>query len=326
VKTKTRNQLMLLLAALIVLAAAISAQAQTCTPPLWQGSVNATGSCNRLVVRWLNRDSISLIDHFTVRWLTDGLTHTLPANAIQDVRDDIYCQWASHVTITQFNKNGSVCFVNSTGAAPHTPSCDLCSGQQSPLGVVNSASGRGYSTADSLLTAYGQNLTTVTATASTKPFPTNLGGLQVWIDDQPCGLSFVSPLQANFYAPAGIRAGLRTVRATNAAGQSFFGDIFIQTQGPGVFTRDGTGTGAAAAQYYPNVASFFLTGINPALFSLGDVRLIAGGVSYPVQYVGQTGDNLIGLVQINVLNLPVSGQGAFFRVAGYESNGFVIQR
>ena len=222
---------MLLLAALIVLAAAISAQAQTCTPPLWQGSVNATGSCNRLVVRWLNRDSISLIDHFTVRWLTDGLTHTLPANAIQDVRDDIYCQWASHVTITQFNKNGSVCFVNSTGAAPHTPSCDLCSGQQSPLGVVNSASGRGYSTADSLLTAYGQNLTTVTATASTKPFPTNLGGLQVWIDDQPCGLSFVSPLQANFYAPAGIRAGLRTVRATNAAGQSFFGDIFIQTQG-----------------------------------------------------------------------------------------------
>lgn len=297
--------------------------AQTCIPPTWQGNTN---SCQGINGKFLNRNSINDIDHFVAVWNTDGVSQVLPGNALGVSRTGLSCNWSSTITLTQYLKNGASCVTNSTGSAPHTFPCSLCGNAAAPLTILNALNYRSSSTSDSIAVAFGEGLTTVTAAAIAKPLPLNLGGVQVWVDDVQAGLFFVSPLQVNFYVPSGLSVGLKNVRITNTEGKTFTGQIYLAVQAPGVATKDGTGAGDAAADYGNGYVALFATGINYNLLTKADITLHTSAGDYPCQYVGPTGNALIGLVQINVLNVPILGQGAELHVGGFVSQGFILRR
>lgn len=308
----------ILLGTLLACALALSAVAQDLK------FTASLGGCDNLFVAWFTsrNDVISQ----TLRY-SDNFSPAIASSVRSFNRVGVGCGAHFGVTILQQYANGQS--ASASLGDNHNRPCDQCGATIAPVGVVGAAHFRRYTTADSLAAAFGSGITTVTASANSRPLPLSLGGVQVWVDEVQAGMVFVSPNQANFHVPPGIQAGLRSVRMTNAEGKSFFGDIYIQTQGPGVFTRDGTGGGVAAADYYNGgTVSIWATGINPQLVNASDVVLIAGGVRYPAQFVETPTQakpaQFVGVVQINFVGVPYNGQGAFIEVAGYQSNGFLI--
>lgn len=200
---------------------------------------------------------------------------------------------------------------------------------------------------ESIVSAFGTSLATVTQTANTLPLPSTLGGTTVRVRDEQgiekvAQLFFVSPNQVNYLVPAGLSEGLATVTITNAAGEASRGLLTIARVAPGLFTADGSGRGYAAADVqqvrsdgstaYNRVARFdpfanqFVA--NPiALPSLEQVFLILygtgwrqrtaqtavratiGGLPAEVMFAGPQG-RYAGLDQMNLrLPLGLAGRG-----------------
>src|SRR5690348_815320 len=116
-RQRTKVELAIILGLALLIAMVAGARAQSCMPPLFQGEVT---SCQGINIKFLNKNAIPDIDHFTVRWNTDAVVHTVSGSATGDSRTGLPCNWSSSVTITQFLKNGASCVTNSTGPAPHT--------------------------------------------------------------------------------------------------------------------------------------------------------------------------------------------------------------
>jgi len=258
---------------------------------------------------------------------SDGFVVNLPGSARSYSRTGVGCSAHFGVTATVTFANGQV--GTAYLADNHNRNCSECGASIAPISVVNAADFRTYSSPDSIATIFGANLTTTTASASILPLPANLAGVQVTIDGLDCGLFFVSPNQINFHIPANVVAGLRSVRATNGAGQTFFGDFFIQSQGPGVFTKDSTGEGAAAGYFVAAngqlYAVLYATGITPEGLNPSDVLLRTPGGTWGATWVGFA-PGFVGLVQINV-PIPAStanGQGAQLIVGAVASQGFLL--
>src|SRR6185295_2660756 len=83
--------------------------------------------------------------------------------------------------------------------------------------VVSAASYKRDSIAqESIVSAFGENLTTGIAVANTIPLPTTLDNTSLFVRDannqeRPASLFFVSPGQINFHIPAGTAAGTATI-------------------------------------------------------------------------------------------------------------------
>jgi uncharacterized protein (TIGR03437 family) len=106
--------------------------------------------------------------------------------------------------------------------------------------------------ADSIVSAFGNELATMTATATTPALPSLLGGTRVMVQDSVgrevlAPLFFVSPNQVNYLVPAGLAEGLATVTITNAAGEVSRGLLNLTRVAPAIFTADASGKGFAAA-------------------------------------------------------------------------------
>ncbi len=126
--------------------------------------------------------------------------------------------------------------------------------------VVSAASPNAGVAADSLATIYGNQLSTQTAVATSLPWPTNLGDVQVvyvanvgspW---KMASLIFVSPSQINLWIPPGISPGAATVEFPVTGLPMGVGTaalrvipVNIQNVAPALFSTDGSGTGTAAA-------------------------------------------------------------------------------
>jgi uncharacterized protein (TIGR03437 family) len=117
-------------------------------------------------------------------------------------------------------------------------------------GVVSAAADSGRPVvAGSLISIYGGQLATETATASTIPLPTTLGGTTVIVDGRPAPLYFVSPGQINLQLPSqtNIGSARAVVTANGIAGPEA---MFAVTEAtPAVFTLP---DGRAIAQNYPD--------------------------------------------------------------------------
>src|SRR6202011_3036108 len=79
--------------------------------------------------------------------------------------------------------------------------------QNGSVSVTSAASAGAGVSAEALATASGSGLASQTAAAQSAPWPTNLGGITVDVQDsgsmsRPAGLLFVSPGQINFQIPA----------------------------------------------------------------------------------------------------------------------------
>ncbi|MGH9838077.1 MAG: hypothetical protein ACREEM_04760, partial [Blastocatellia bacterium] len=127
----------------------------------------------------------------------------------------------------------------------------------SALRTVSSVSAASFSmtaglAAEEIASAFGMNLASSMASATTVPLPTTLSGTTVKVRDNPgveriAPLFYVSPDQINFLVPSGTAAGLATVTVTNSAGEISTGTVAIFSVVPSLFAANSAGTGVAAA-------------------------------------------------------------------------------
>ncbi len=213
-----------------------------------------------------------------------------------------------------------------------------------PLATVSAASYSAESLApETISAAFGANLASGIAEATSLPLPTTLGGVSVNVRDSAgmdrlAGLFFVSPGQINLLIPAGTALGQATISVTNANGIVASGLLNITAVAPGIFTANANGQGVPTrlsflrvnpdgTQTFVFVAQFdAAAGLwVPLPFELGpegelDFLILfgtglrgrsalsaatcqIGGVNVPVPFAGAVGQ-LAGFDQVNVGPLP----------------------
>ena len=194
-------------------------------------------------------------------------------------------------------------------------------------------------TQDSIASMYGMNLASTTASATSQPLPTLLGGSSVTITDAggnqiPAPLIYVSPTQINFVIPHGVAAGAATFSINNGTSM-LTASANVQGISPALFSANSSSMGVAAATALVQngstltpipvfqcdssgcssvpisvangtvYVSFYGTGIRYA----SNVSVTVNGVNAPVQFVGPA-PGFTGLDQINVsLDPSLAGTG-----------------
>jgi uncharacterized protein (TIGR03437 family) len=126
--------------------------------------------------------------------------------------------------------------------------------------VVSAANPTVGVTADSLASIFGSQLSTQTAIAPGLPWPYQLGDIQVvYVRDSAgkmpmAAIFYVSPSQVNIWIPPGIAPGAASVEFPFTGLPPGVGTaalhvvpVNIRAVAPGLFSADGTGTGAAGA-------------------------------------------------------------------------------
>lgn len=173
-----------------------------------------------------------------------------------------------------------------------------------------------YSLAGGEFTAiYGLNLTTASA-AATQPYPTQLGDVQVTVNNTPVPLQFAGPTQVNVILPD-LAPGLYPLTIKNAAGQHTV-NVLIEAAVPALFTQNASGSGpasalnaltgipvtAAAPLRAGDYVSLYLTGLGLATpnggLSYANVQptVTVGGKTCAVSFAGRN-PSYSGLDQIN---------------------------
>jgi len=161
--------------------------------------------------------------------------------------------------------------------------------------VVNAASYAQPVTPGSLVSIFGTNLASATASAPGQPLPIKLAGTSVTVNGVPAPLQFVSPDQINAEVPSATSVCFfcvdsATFVVTTAAGSSPAANVPLTMYAPGMFTDDGSGCGQAAALNLPaysvnspsNSASpgdylaLFGTGLGPVYFPPPDGASASG--------------------------------------------------
>ncbi len=219
--------------------------------------------------------------------------------------------------------------------------------------------------ADSIASAFGTNLATMTNGAVSLPLPNTLGGTVVKVKDaqgieRSAPLFFVSPHQINYLIPAGTADGIAAVTITNGNGEVTSGLLSIGKVAPGLFTADASGQGFAAADvvYVAADGSQTLTSVTRydaaqnkrvawpidlsgeaavlVLYGTGirqrsdlnTVQVRIDGLEAVLDYAGQQG-GYFGLDQVNVrLPKSLSGRGLVtvqLRVGGKAANPVQVQ-
>ena len=227
-----------------------------------------------------------------------------------------------------------------------------------PFATVSSASfAYGFAAPESLVTAFGKNFASGTASEQGLPLPFSLAGTSVSVTDatgtmRPAPLLYVSPTQINFEIPAGVGTGTRNITIAEQGGSTQTASIAIQPVAPSLFQLNAAGLAAASivsiangVQSYGNVyaidngvlaaAPVNLTpdAVYLVLYGTG-IRGAGGAVTADIQgfdaEVTYAGPQLQfpGLDQVNVL-LPKSLAGAgivniVLTAAGAASNTVTI--
>jgi uncharacterized protein (TIGR03437 family) len=178
-----------------------------------------------------------------------------------------------------------------------------------------------------IVAAFGTNLSTSMAVATTIPLPKELGGTRVTVSGQQAALFFVSPLQVNYQIPPTVSPGTAEVVITRADGISSRETIQILNSAPAIFTlnQSGSGTGAIldgrtfklgpfngwTESGEPTILALFGTGLGDASRSSGvspRLRVLVEGIEARLHYAGPH-PVFVGLDQINFeLPLPVESQ------------------
>jgi hypothetical protein len=119
-----------------------------------------------------------------------------------------------------------------------------------PFGVVHAASyDAGPFAAGQLLTVYGRNFTSRSASAQGIPAPTTLGGVSVSVGNQPAALYFVSAGQINLLLPAGLPPGTATLAIRSESGETATAEIEIGETAPGLFVASALGNWSPDANF-----------------------------------------------------------------------------
>jgi uncharacterized protein (TIGR03437 family) len=107
----------------------------------------------------------------------------------------------------------------------------------------------------SIVSAFGQQLATGEASASTVPLPLQLSGTQARVRDaagvdRPAQLFYAGPSQINFVMPEGTSSGLAALTITAGDGAVSTGTINVVPVSPAFFTSNSSGIGVPAGSAY----------------------------------------------------------------------------
>lgn len=124
-----------------------------------------------------------------------------------------------------------------------------------PLPTLASVSAAGYGgelATDSIVAAFGSNLTANTAAANSLPLPTQLAGVTVKVTDsekvtRDAPLFFVSPSQINYLVPTGTKPGIAEIAVFNGGAQVAKSEAPVNPVAPALFTANASGQGVPAA-------------------------------------------------------------------------------
>jgi len=202
-----------------------------------------------------------------------------------------------------------------------------------PQGVVNAASFAPFTAGVSpreYLTLFGSGLAAAPVAASSLPFPTTLGNVQVLIDNVAAPLSYVSPTQINLLVPAAIpeaAGSIVQIQVMNGKSASNTVTDFVYASTAGVFSDSANGLGYAAALH--NADFSLVTSSSPAqpgetvdlfLTGLGDVFPSppdgAAGPSPPSQQLSKT--TVSPTVAVGGMAATVLFSGLAPGLAGYQ--------
>lgn len=346
----------------------------------------STGTANGLYFTSYLQGALSSTNTFTTRG-ADGTAILLPAQGVEighqrvnsdfsPSYDDTYAvafKPAADGTVTnpdsQYAVGGAGNFIIGAGRGSNyqltayvkAPAVGGTGVFLNPQAVVNAASSVPFTASvapGEFVTLAGTGLATAPASASSLPFPTTLGGVQVsvaWVDvngkpqSAPAPLSFVSPTQINAMVPysAPSDESLIAFQVTNNGVPSNTARVYCGLTAPGIFTIPSGGIGNGAIQH----ADFSLvSGASPAkagetvliyLTGLGSVTpsvvagaaapsnplasatvpdVYIGGIKARVLFSGLT-PGAAGLYQVNV-TIPAgvtAGSNASIEIATFDS-------
>jgi uncharacterized protein (TIGR03437 family) len=197
--------------------------------------------------------------------------------------------------------------------------------QLTSAGTVNGANWRsGDFAPGSLISLFGQNFSTETASSSGFPLPTTLAGVRVILNGAPAPLLYVSPTQINAVVAADVWLGRGGVIIQNGLGQNrqipititeTAPELFIWNTGEVIaFNEDGTMNSAEAPAPAGSVVTVYLTGVGPVeppvptgspagiqplSVSTADYWAEVGGVPAAVEWLGMA-PGYAGLGQANI--------------------------
>jgi uncharacterized protein (TIGR03437 family) len=184
-----------------------------------------------------------------------------------------------------------------------------------PQGVTNSATSAPFTAGISngeLLTLFGSNLAQSTAAATTLPFPTSLGGVQVLINGYNAPIYYVSPTQISVIVPFENTFSVAQIQVTNGDGSSNIVTSPVYQTTPGIYTIDSSfggvgpgGLGFAAAEHgdYSVVSK-----TNPAQPGETIALYVTGlGNVYPPNPDGAAGPANPASVPTNQFTIDVNG-------------------
>ncbi len=201
----------------------------------------------------------------------------------------------------------------------------------SPMGVVNSASSAPFTAGVSrgeLITLSGINIGPgALQVASTVPFPTTLGGVQVLINNRPAPIYYVSSTQVAAVVPYETTTSIAQIQVVYNQNSSNVVTELVNATTPGVFTNPPGGLGNAAAEHADGslvtpsspaqigeTIAVFVTGLGDVLPSIADgapgvfgstsniITADVSGTAATVAYAGLA-PGLVGLYQVN-LQIP----------------------
>ncbi len=115
-----------------------------------------------------------------------------------------------------------------------------------PVTTVSAASYQEDNAPESIVAAFGANMSPITATATTVPLPLSLGDVSVIVDGKLSRLFFVSRNQINYQVPSDTPSGSANVVVMNGAQPILQGAVQVSSVALSLFTADASGLGAPA--------------------------------------------------------------------------------
>lgn len=173
---------------------------------------------------------------------------------------------------------------------------------------------------ESIVVTFGSNFAPATVVASTNPWPTNLGNVQVSVTDSRnttrlAPIYYVAPSQIAYLIPAGTAPGAAQITIGSQRST-----VEIAATSPSIYTANQRGTGVASATYIRIAANGRRTEgllFDPATLADTGVPAAAGDQIYLLLYgTGMRGGSATATV--GGVNVPVAGPVAQGQYQGLD--------
>jgi uncharacterized protein (TIGR03437 family) len=120
---------------------------------------------------------------------------------------------------------------------------------------------------DSIVSVFGEGISSGTESSDSMPLPRELGGVKVMVTDSigkefQAELFYASPFQINYHLPTEAATGPATIQIVNEDGEVFTETTRIELIAPGLFTADASGKGLATG-YVTRVKAGQVVGDEP---------------------------------------------------------------